>query len=197
MSEIDAPATEERFQTKWLILGPVMLGSITGPLDARIVETVLPPITQFFHTEISIAQWVPTVYLLTISWLILLYGRLGDMIDYKQIFLYGLGAFTATAILCGLWQSIWMVISFRALQGLASGMVMAVSFAVIAAGFPPAERGKALDIGAIDIAALTSLVAVGQLRQAQTRDGMSGPACRKSDGMRGDWRTLSGLALGP
>jgi MFS family permease len=87
-----------------------MLGSIMGPLDAGIVDTVLPSVTQVFHTEISIAQWVPTVYLLTISCLILLGGRLGDMIDHKRIFLYGLGAFTATSILCGLWQSIWMVI---------------------------------------------------------------------------------------
>lgn len=152
MSDIGAPATEEGFQSKWLILGAVMLGSIMGPLDASIVNTVLPSITQFFHAEISIAQWVPTVYLLTISCLILLYGRLGDMLGYKRIFLYGLAAFTATSILCGLSQSIWMLISFRALQGLAAGMMMAVSFAIITAAFPPAERGKALGIGAIGIA---------------------------------------------
>jgi MFS family permease len=143
-----------------------MLGSIMGPLGASIVNTVFPPITQFFHAEISIAQWVPTVYLLTISCLILLYGRLGDMLGYKRIFLYGLAALTATLILCGLSQSIWMLISFRALQGLAAGMMMAVSFAIITAAFPSAERGRALGIGAIGSAALTSLVAVGQRRQA-------------------------------
>ena len=78
------------------------------PLDGSIVNTILPSITAFFHTEISIAQWVPTVYLLTISCLILLYGRLGDMIGYKKIFLYGLAAFTVTSILCGSSLSIWI-----------------------------------------------------------------------------------------
>jgi hypothetical protein len=76
-------------------------------------------------------------------------------------------------------------------------MMMAVGFVIVTAAFPPAERGKTLDIGAIDIAAVTSLVAVGQLRRAYTRDGMPDLACRKSDSMRGDWRTLAGLALGP
>jgi len=94
---------------------------------------------------------VPTVYLLTISCLILLYGRLGDMLGYKRIFLYGLAAFTLSSILCGASQSIWMLIAFRAVQGLAAGMMMAVSFAIITAAFPPTERGKALGISAVAI----------------------------------------------
>jgi EmrB/QacA subfamily drug resistance transporter len=130
-----------------------MLGTFMAPLDGSIVTTVLPDITKFFHTEISIAQWVPAIYLLTISCLILLYGRLGDMIGYKKVFLYGLAAFTVTSILCGLSQSIWMLIAFRALQGLAAGMMMAVGFAIITAAFPPTERGKAMGIYAISIAA--------------------------------------------
>ena len=152
MTDIGASVTKKRLESKWLILTAVMLGSIMAPLDASIVNTVLPSITEFFHTEISIAQWVPTVYLLTISCLILLYGRLGDMLGYKKIFLYGLAAFTVASILCGFSQSIWMLIAFRALQGLAAGMMMAVSFAIITAAFPPTERGKALGIAAISIA---------------------------------------------
>ena len=85
---------------KWAILGAVMLGSIMGPLDGSIVNTVLPSITSHFHTEIAISQWVPTIYLLTISCLILLYGRLGDMIGYRAVFLWGLSAFTVTSVLC-------------------------------------------------------------------------------------------------
>ncbi len=151
MTNISASATKKRLKSKWLILAAVMLGSIMGPLDGSIVNTVLPSITKSFHTEISIAQWVPTVYLLTISCLILLYGRLGDMLGYKRIFLYGLAAFTVTSILCGSSQSIWMLITFRALQGLAAGMMMAVGVAIITAAFPPTERGKALGIYAIAI----------------------------------------------
>ena len=90
MTDTAAPGPKEDIKTKWLILAAVMLGSIMGPLDSSIVNTVLPSITGYFNTEISIAQWVPTVYLLTISCLILLYGRLGDMIGYRKVLL---GAF--------------------------------------------------------------------------------------------------------
>ncbi|MCX5990826.1 MAG: MFS transporter [Chloroflexi bacterium] len=87
MTDTAAPGPKEDIKTKWLILAVVMLGSIMGPLDSSIVNTVLPSITGYFNTEISIAQWVPTVYLLTISCLILLYGRLGDMIGYRRVLL--------------------------------------------------------------------------------------------------------------
>ena len=157
MTDIGTSATSKEFQHKWAILAAVMLGTFMTPLDGSIVNTVLPSITAFFHTDISIAQWVPTVYLLTISCLILLYGRLGDMLGYKRIFLYGLAAFTVTSILCGFSQSIWMLIAFRALQGLAAGMVMAVGLAIVTAAFPPTERGKAIGIYAISIAVALGL----------------------------------------
>jgi EmrB/QacA subfamily drug resistance transporter len=124
-----------------------------GPVDASIVNTVLPDITSYFKTDISIAQWVPTVYLLTVSCLILLYGRLGDMVGYKRIFLTGLAAFIVASILCGSSQSIWMLIVFRGLQGLAAGLLMSVGYAIIVAAFPPFERGRAMGIYAVSIAA--------------------------------------------
>src|SRR5512136_961921 len=150
--ESGAKSNLRRLETKWAILAAVMLGSIMGPLDGSIVNTVLPSITRYFDTDISIAQWVPTVYLLTISCLILLYGRLGDMIGYRKVFLFGLTAFTLTSVLCGASRSIWMLIGFRALQGLAAGMMMSVGYAIVTAAFPPRERGKAMGIYAISIA---------------------------------------------
>jgi len=157
MSESSAPAVKKGIELKWLVLSAVMLGSFMGPLDGSIVNTVLPNITAYFKTDISIVQWVPTIYLLTISCLILLYGRLGDMIGYKRVFLYGLAAFTIASVLCGASQSIWMLIAFRSIQGLAAGMTMAVGFAIITSVFPPAERGKAMGIYAISIAAALGL----------------------------------------
>lgn len=144
-------------EPKWLVLSAVMLGSFMGPIDGSIVNTVLPDIAAYFGADISIVQWVPTIYLLTISCLILLYGRLGDMVGYKRVYLWGLGAFTVASILCGSAQSIWMLIAFRAVQGLAAGMMMAVAFAIVTAVFPPDQRGQAMGIYAISIAAALGL----------------------------------------
>ena len=157
MANSTALKTDIAHQSKWLILLAVMLGSIMGPLDGSIVNTVLPSITKHFNTDIATVEWVPIVYLVTISCLVLLYGRLGDMFGHKRIFLYGLGAFTLTSLLCGFSQSIWMLIVLRGLQGLAAGMMMSVGYAIITEAFPPKERGKAMGIYAISIAVGLSL----------------------------------------
>jgi EmrB/QacA subfamily drug resistance transporter len=152
MNDSKAVTQQKGLQPKWLILSAVMLGSIMGPLDGSIVNTVLPTIAQDFDASISVIQWVPTVYLLTISCLILLYGRIGDMVGYKKVYLTGLAAFTVTSVLCGSSVSEWMLIACRGLQGLAAGMMMSVGYAIVTAAFPPRERGKAMGIYAVSIA---------------------------------------------
>jgi len=144
---------QERYQKKWFILAAVMLGSVMGPIDASIVNVVLPTIAEFFKADMSSAQWVPMIYLLTISSLLLLFGRLGDIFGYKKVYLSGLGSFVIASILCGLSPTLNMLTLFRGIQGLAAGMMMSVPYAIITAAFPPTERGKALGINAISIAA--------------------------------------------
>jgi len=147
MTDISQSVTEEKkLENKWLVLVAILLGSLMTPIDSSIVNTVLPIITASLHTDISIVQWVPTVYLLAISCLIMLFGRLGDMILHRRIFLYGVAAFIVTSILCGSSQTIWMLIACRALQGLAASMTTAVGFALVVAAFPTTERGKGLGI---------------------------------------------------
>jgi EmrB/QacA subfamily drug resistance transporter len=142
-----------RHAGRYSVLAAIMLGSIMGPIDASIVNVILPTLTQFFGVHISTAQWVPIIYLLTISSLLLFYGRLGDILGYKRVYLSGLASFIIASGLCGLSPTIHWLILFRAIQGLAAGMMMAVPYAIITASFPPTERGKALGINAISISA--------------------------------------------
>ncbi len=136
---------------RYLVLAAVMLSGMMGPIDASIVNVTLPTIAAYFGVDISVAQWVPMVYLLTISSLLLFYGRLGEIFGYKRIYLAGLAGFTVASGLCGLSPTIHWLIIFRALQGLAAGMMMAVPFAIVTASFPPTERGKALGINAMSV----------------------------------------------
>ena len=138
--------------SKWMILGAVMTGVIMGPIDGSIVNVVLPSISRSFQTNYSVVQWVPTIYLLAICSFILVYGRLGDMLGYKRIFLTGLSGFAGASLLCGLSTSIWMLIVFRAIQGLTVAMQMAIGLAIVTEAFPPYERGKAIGIYATAIA---------------------------------------------
>lgn len=142
-----------RFIRRYRVLAAVMLGGIMGPIDGSIVNVVLPTISQSFAVGISTAQWVPMIYLLTISSLLLFYGRLGDIFGYKKVYLIGLTGFVVVSGLCGIAPTIHWLIVFRAVQGLAAGMMMSVSHAIITASFPTTERGKALGINAISVSA--------------------------------------------
>jgi EmrB/QacA subfamily drug resistance transporter len=144
---------EIRYAQRYSVLFSIMLGSIMGPIDASIVNVILPTITQFFGVPISTAQWVPMIYLQTICSLLLFYGRLGDLLGYKRVYLSGLAGFIITSGLCGLSPSIDWLILFRAIQGFSAGMMGAMPYAIITGSFPPEERGKALGINAISISA--------------------------------------------
>jgi len=148
---MDKESEERPYEQRYSVLLSIMLGSIMGPIDASIVNVILPTITQFFGVPISTAQWVPMIYLLTISSLLLLYGRLGDILGYKRVYLVGLAGFIITSGLCGLSPTINWLILFRAIQGLSAGMMTAVPYAIITGSFPPEERGKALGINAISV----------------------------------------------
>ena len=130
-----------------------MLGNVMGPIDASIVNVVLPTIAEFFNADMSTVQWVTIIYLLTISSFLLLFGRLGDIFGYKRIYISGLGGFVASSILCGLSSTMNMLIFFRSIQGVAAGMIMSIQYAVITAAFPSTERGRALGMNAVSIAA--------------------------------------------
>lgn len=82
-----SPITEQRY---W-VLAAIMLGGIKGPIDASIVNVILPTITGFLAAPIAIGQWVPQVYLVTISNILLFCGRLGEICGYKRVYLAGLG----------------------------------------------------------------------------------------------------------
>jgi MFS family permease len=145
------PAREHN-ASKWMILSAVMIGVIMGPIDGSIVNVVLPSIAMHFRSDYSLAQWVPTIYPLAICSFLLVYGRLGDMLGYKKIFLTGLACFAGASLLCGLSQNMWMLIVFRGIQGLMVAMQMALGMAIVTEAFPPQERGKAIGIYATAIA---------------------------------------------
>ena len=149
---VSTNATAGRPANKWIILTAVMVGVIMGPIDGSIVNVVLPDIAHYFGSDYSIAQWVPSIYLLAVCSFILIYGRLGDMLGYKRIFLIGVACFAVASLLCGFSQSIWMLIVFRAIQGLSVAAEMALGLAIVTEAFPFNERGKAIGIYATAIA---------------------------------------------
>ncbi|NPV51930.1 MAG: MFS transporter [Firmicutes bacterium] len=137
---------------RWRTLASVLAATVLGPIDASVVNIALPTLAATFKADMATIGWVSMAYLLMISSLLLLFGRLGDMIGYKRVLLTGIGVFTSASLFCGAAGNVYMLIGFRALQAVGAGMFMAVAPAIITAAFPAAERGRALGLNAMTVA---------------------------------------------
>ncbi len=164
------PASPERSdRRRWIALAVLCLGQLMMVLDATIVNVALPSIQRDLHFTQSNLTWVMDGYLITFGGLLLLAGRMGDLVGRKRVFLTGLVMFTAASVLCGVSQSQTMLIGARLLQGVGGAVASSVILAIIVTEFPKrAEQAKAMGVYAFVSAGGGSigLLAGGALTQS-------------------------------
>lgn len=122
-------------------------------MDISVVNISLPRIMDDLDANLSSIQWVVLAYLLTITSLLLTFGRLADLMGRKRVYIAGFAVFTVGNLLAGLSQSVTELILARALTGVGGAMIQANGAAITAAVFPPEERGKALGLNGTIVAA--------------------------------------------
>lgn len=154
---------------RWLALIVLCTGMLMIILDQTVVNVALPAIKDDLGFTQPGLAWIVNAYLIAFGGLLLLAGRLGDLIGRKRVFLTGLTVFTAASLLCGASGTPEMLIIARFLQGVGGAMATAVSLGMIVTMFPkPAEQAKAIGIFSFVAAAGASigLLAGGVLTQA-------------------------------
>src|SRR6266545_7892906 len=129
---------------KWLCFIAIALGTFMGYLDSSIVNIALPTLTRYFQADLSVIKWVVTSYLLMITSLVVIFGRIADMYDRKRLYIFGLIVFTFSSALCGAAPTIWTLVAFRCLQGVGAAALLANGAALVTETFPTTERGRAL-----------------------------------------------------
>ncbi|NOX34451.1 MAG: MFS transporter [Deltaproteobacteria bacterium] len=150
------------YEKKWKIFFLVATSIFMSTLDSSIVNIALPYMMQGLKTNMQTIQWVVLMYLVTVSCLLLTFGRLSDIKGRRPVYVFGFTIFTAGSLLCGMAEIPLFLIVSRALQGCGASMLMACSPALIVDAFPVRERGKALGmIGAVVAAGLTTGPVVG------------------------------------
>ncbi|WP_459618234.1 DHA2 family efflux MFS transporter permease subunit [Bordetella sp. 2513F-2] len=134
-------------RARWLALAVVCLGVLMIVLDTTIVNVALPSIqSDLGFTEASLV-WVVNAYMLTFGGLLLLGGRLGDLLGHRPVFLAGLLVFTLASAACGLAGQPATLVAARAVQGLGGAVVSAVSLSLLTTLFTqPGERAKAMGV---------------------------------------------------
>ncbi len=153
---------------RWLALIVLCAGMLMIILDATIVNVALPSIQSDLQFSQSGLAWVVNAYLIAFGGLLLLAGRLGDLIGRKRVFLGGLAVFTVASLLCGFAQTQEMLIAARFVQGVGGALASAVILGMIVTMFPePAEQARAIGVFSFVASAGASigLLAGGALTQ--------------------------------
>jgi EmrB/QacA subfamily drug resistance transporter len=147
VQEDEAPiaATSTDEGKRWLALYVLCLGMLMIVLDATIVNVALPTIQEDLGFSQNDLAWVVNAYLIPFGGLLLLSGRLGDLIGPRRVFLYGLAIFTGASVLCALAQSQGVLIGARFVQGVGGALTSAVILGMIVTMFPePRDQAKAI-----------------------------------------------------
>ena len=138
-------ATDDR--RRWLALYVLCVGMLMIVLDATIVNVALPSIQEDLGFSQNDLAWVVNAYLVAFGGLLLLAGRIGDLIGQRRVFLVGLGVFTGASLLCALAQSQGLLIGARFVQGVGGALTSAVILGMIVTMFPePREQAKAIGV---------------------------------------------------
>jgi EmrB/QacA subfamily drug resistance transporter len=140
-----AMAADDR--RRWVALYVLCVGMLMIVLDATIVNVALPTIQEDLGFSQNDLAWVVNAYLIAFGGLLLLSGRIGDLIGQRRIFLIGLGVFTGASLLCALAQSQGLLVGARFVQGVGGALTSAVILGMIVTMFPdPREQAKAIGI---------------------------------------------------
>ncbi|MCM3556548.1 MFS transporter [Janibacter melonis] len=131
---------------RWWALAALALAVLTLGFDITIMNVALPTIATELEVGTDSLQWMVNAYVLVIAGLMLTCGALGDRYGRKRLLLIGLGVFGISSAVAAGVDSAALVIAARGVMGMGAAIMMPVAFAVLAALFGPAERGKAVSL---------------------------------------------------
>jgi len=127
---------------KNLIAFIMSFGVFIWSLSAGIVTIALPTISQYLDISTSLVSWVVVAHLLVLTSFLLIFGKIGEYIGYKKVFLGGLILFTLGSYFSGISLDIIQLILSRILQGVGSAMLLSMTPAIISINFPNMVRGR-------------------------------------------------------
>src|SRR5487761_2647774 len=131
----------------WLVLTTVMVGTLLIGLDRTVVNLALPKIIGDFGITVSTAGWIATAYIITNAVFVPVFGKLGDLMGNRIIYLWSFVGFIVVSMFAGFAWDFGSLVVFRAIQGLVGAAVYPTAMSLIAKSFAdPKSRAQALGL---------------------------------------------------
>lgn len=140
----------------WLILIATCLFTFMSTLDGSIVNIAMPTMSKDLAISMNEAEWIVSVYMITICCLLIFWGRISDTIGKIKIFKIGTLIFIMGSLFCGISSTLEMLLISRIIQATGASMTMATNYGIITENFPPEMRGRSLGV-------LGSFVSLGSI----------------------------------
>ena len=154
MAQNHAAAESKADSLRWLVLLTVIVGTFLGRLDGTIVNLALPKIIDDFGITVSTAGWIATAYILANAVFVPIWGKLGDTVGRKKVYILGFALFIVGSILSGLSWNFPSMIVFRVIQAIAGSADYPTAMAILSVTFPAGrQRAQALGIWSSSFAA--------------------------------------------
>jgi len=151
-------AQEKQDKLRWWVLITVIVGTFLGSMDQTVVNLALPKIIDEFNITVSGAGWIATAYILANAVFVPVWGKLGDTIGRKKVYIFGFSIFIIGSILAGLAWDLKSMLVFRVIQAIAGSADYPTAMAIIAVTFRQGrERAQALGIWSSAFAAASVL----------------------------------------
>src|SRR5438132_9616787 len=158
-------STELHDRKRWIALAVIVAAQFMVVLDVAIVNVALPSIKNDLHFTQESLQWVLTAYSILFGGVLLLGGRMADLLGRRRLFMAGVALFTLSSLLAGLAWSEGSLIAFRALQGLGGALLAPAALSILTTTFAEGrERNIALGVwGAVSGSGAAAGVLLGGL----------------------------------
>jgi EmrB/QacA subfamily drug resistance transporter len=135
-----APETLSTSYRAWAMVS-IVLGGYINVLNSHVINVVIPKMMSALGTDVITIRWVVTSYMLANAVIIPITSWLARVLGARQVYVYALILFTSSAMICGMAQSVGVLIFFRILQGIGGGVIMPVTMLLMLDLYPLEKRG--------------------------------------------------------
>ena len=131
-------------KNRYIVLLLVLAGVLMAVVDGSVVSIALPTITEYFGVNIGESQMIMTAYLVTLTSLLLIFGKVAERVGKSRLFMLGIAVFTISSFACGMSASLYQLVLCRIAQAAGAAMMFSISAAIIFQSFPRGEQGQAM-----------------------------------------------------